>query len=113
LQQLKDFGLKSSTIARHIVSIRALFHYFMIEDMITSDPSIYIETPKLEKKMPQVVSQDVTTLLLQAPDESHATGQRDKAMLELLYATGIRVTELVSLNLEHVHLSLGFIQCIS
>ncbi len=49
LQQLKDFGLKSSTIARHIVSIRALFHYFMIEDMITNDPSIYIETPKLEK----------------------------------------------------------------
>lgn len=113
MMQLKEGALKPSTIARHVVSIRALFHYLIINDLISHDPSIYIQAPKQEKRVPQIISQYETNKLLQAPDSNTATGLRDKAMLELLYATGIRVTELVSLNVEHIHLSLGFIQCIS
>ncbi|URN94182.1 MAG: site-specific tyrosine recombinase XerD [Candidatus Pristimantibacillus lignocellulolyticus] len=113
MMQLKEADLKPATIARHVVSIRALFHYLIIHDFISHDPSIFIEAPKLEKKVPQIISQEDTNRLLQVPDLSTAVGIRDKAMLELLYATGIRVTELVSLNVDHVHLSLGFIQVIS
>lgn len=110
---LKEAKLKSATIARHIVSIRALFHYLLLEDYINFDPSIYIEAPKQTKQQPKTITQETATVLLNAPDPTTASGLRDKAMLELLYATGIRVSELVSLNVEHVHLSLGFIQCMS
>lgn len=113
MQLLKDTGLKPSTIARHTVSIKALFHYLMLNDIISFDPTIFIESPKQEKKIPQIITQDETKALLQAPNVEHLYGMRDKAMLELLYATGIRVSELVNLNLEHIHLSLGFIQVIS
>lgn len=113
MNMLKEAGLKPSTIARHIVSIRALFHYFMLNDYITYDPSIYLEAPKQIKQSPHTISQDDITALLQAPDLTKASGLRDKAMLELLYATGIRVSELVSLNTDQVHLSLGFLQCVS
>ncbi|MFC6332345.1 site-specific tyrosine recombinase XerD [Paenibacillus septentrionalis] len=110
---LKQAELKPATIARHIVSIRALFHFLLLEDVIVFDPTIYIEAPRQQKQQPKTITQETTTALLQAPDITKASGKRDKAMLELLYATGIRVSELVSLNVEHVHLSLGFVQCIS
>lgn len=110
---LKEAELKPSTIARHIVSIRALFHYLMLQDHISYDPTIYLESPKQKKQPPRTITQETTENLLNAPDTSSASGLRDKAMLELLYATGIRVSELVALNIEQVHLSLGFLQCIS
>lgn len=113
MNQLKEADFKPSTIARHTVSVKAFFHYLIINDLISHDPTIYVQAPKQEKKKPQIISQSVTNSLLQAPSDDSAAGLRDKAMLELLYATGIRVTELVSLNVDHIHLSLGFIQCIS
>ncbi|MCM3633130.1 MULTISPECIES: site-specific tyrosine recombinase XerD [Paenibacillus] len=113
INMLKDAELKSATIARHIVSIRALFHFLLLEDHITFDPSIYIEAPKQSKQQPKTITQETAKALLNSPDVTTASGLRDKAMLELLYATGIRVSELVALNVEHIHLSLGFIQCIS
>lgn len=113
VSSLKEANLKSSTVARHIVSIRALFHFLLLEDHISFDPSIYIEAPKQTKQQPKTITQETATALLDAPNVTTASGLRDKAMLELLYATGIRVSELVSLNVEHVHLSLGFIQCMS
>lgn len=110
LQQLK---LKPATISRHIVSIKAIFHYLIVHDHIMFDPSIYIESPKQVKAAPQIIAQaDVKAIIEQCSEHSPA-GLRDRAMLELMYATGIRVSELVSLNVEHLHLSLGFVQCIS
>ncbi|OBR63004.1 site-specific tyrosine recombinase XerD [Paenibacillus oryzae] len=108
---LKEEGRKSATITRHIVSVRAFFHYLFDEGVIEQDPSLRMESPKPEKKPPLVLTMDVTNALLDAPVCDSPSGKRDKAMLELLYATGIRVSELVALNMENLKLSLGFIQC--
>jgi len=109
---LKEQGRKAATLSRHIVSIRAFFHYLVIEDVIIHNPSVYMESPKQEKKLPSILSEAVTNSLLEAPNRITASGKRDKAMLELIYATGIRVTELVSLNTEHINMQLNYIQCI-
>lgn len=109
---LKEEGKKTATLARHVVSIRAFFHYFTLTAVLVHNPSAFIEAPKPEKSAPSIVSVPVTNLLLDTPSTGKASGKRDKAMLELLYATGIRVTELVSLDVGHVHLQLGYIQCI-
>lgn len=112
LLYLKEQGRKAATLSRHIVSIRAFFHYLVIEDVIIHNPSVYMESPKQEKKLPCILSEAVTSSLLEAPNRITASGKRDKAMLELIYATGIRVTELVSLNTEHINMQLNYIQCI-
>lgn len=110
---LQQFKLKPATISRHIVSIKALFHYLVLQDHIVFDPSIYLESPKQVKASPQVIAQaDIQAIIEQCSNPMPA-GLRDRAMLELMYATGIRVSELVALNIEHLHLPLGFVQCIS
>jgi len=109
---LKDQGKSSKTIARHIASIRA-FHQFLLRDrVLESDPTVHIETPQKEQALPKVLSMQDVDILLDAPDITDHYGKRDKAMLELLYATGIRVSELINLNREDVHLTMGFIRCI-
>ncbi|HWJ79963.1 MAG TPA: site-specific tyrosine recombinase XerD [Niallia sp.] len=109
---LKDQGKSSKTIARHIASIRA-FHQFLFRDRILEeDPSIHIETPQAERTLPKVLSMEEVEALLDFPHKNDHFGKRDKAMLELLYATGIRVSELINLDVDHVHLTMGFIRCI-
>lgn len=112
MHMLKEQSRKAATISRHMVSVRAFFHYLVVEGIIIHNPSIYMEAPKQEKKPPTVLTVAATSALLDTPQAVNASGKRDKAMLELLYATGIRVSELVSLNVEHVHLQLGYIQCV-
>lgn len=109
---LKEQGRKAATLSRHIVSVRAFFHYLVTEGLIVNNPSIYMEAPKQEKKQPNILSVAATSTLLETPNCASATGKRDKAMLELIYATGIRVSELVSLNMEHINMQMGFVQCI-
>ncbi|RYG74624.1 site-specific tyrosine recombinase XerD [Lentibacillus lipolyticus] len=110
LHKLKDDGKSSSTIARAISSIRS-FHRFLVREQLTDhDPSIHIETPKKERKLPAILSsQDVDALL--AIGGNTPLDIRNKAMLELLYATGLRVTELVSLKVSDLHLTMGFVRC--
>ncbi len=111
LSFLKNSGKSSRTIARHIASIRS-FHHFLIRDRITDhDPTELIETPQTEMKLPKVLSTGEVETLLNAPDLSTVLGIRDKAMLELMYATGMRVSELIRLNLNDIHLQLGFVRC--
>ncbi|MFF2090202.1 site-specific tyrosine recombinase XerD [Paenibacillus sp. NPDC058174] len=110
--QLKETGRKAATLTRHIVSIRAFFHYLALEGVIAHNPAIYLESPKQEKKAPSVLSVEAAGLLLDAPQPVTTAGIRDKAMLELLYATGIRVTELIMLNLDSVNLQLNIIRCV-
>jgi integrase/recombinase XerD len=112
LSHLKNEGKSSKTIARHVASIRS-FHQFLLREKVTEqDPSIHIESPKMERTLPKVLSIDEVEALLDAPQESTPLGIRDKAMLEVLYATGIRVSELIRLKSEDVHLKMGFVRCI-
>lgn len=100
-----------ATINRHLSSIRTFFRYLIQDQVLKTDPSALIETPKQEKKLPHILSVEEVEQLLQAPESSTPFGQRDKAMLEVLYATGIRVSELINLKLDDVHLEMGFLKC--
>jgi integrase/recombinase XerD len=112
LNELKKIGRASATLSRTMVSLRAFYQFLLKERQIDQDPSLNLETPKMEKKLPGILSIQDIEILLEAPLTSQANGSRDKAMLELLYATGIRVTELTSLNLDDVNLQMGYIRCV-
>ncbi|MBO9609252.1 MAG: site-specific tyrosine recombinase XerD [Paenibacillaceae bacterium] len=112
LQQLKKLGRSGSTVSRCMVSIRSFYQFMLRERFMDSDPSQNMETPKLDKRLPKVLSVPEVEALLEAPSTSTPQGMRDKAMLELLYATGIRVTELMTLDLGNVNLGMGFVRCI-
>jgi integrase/recombinase XerD len=112
LGYLKEQGKSSRTLARHVASIRA-FHQFLLRERVSDhDPSVHIETPKLERTLPKVLNLEEVETLLDSPDAKDHYGIRDKAMLELLYATGIRVSELIGLQTSDVHLTMGFVRCI-
>ncbi|MFK2824273.1 site-specific tyrosine recombinase XerD [Bacillus sp. B190/17] len=111
LGHLKTEGKSAKTIARHVASIRS-FHQFLLRDKaVEHDPSVHIEPPKMEKTLPKVLNLTEVEALLESPDISTPLGMRDQAMLELLYATGMRVSELTSLNLDDIHLMMGFVRC--
>ena len=112
LMTLKHEGKAASTVSRAMASIRTFYRFLLQERLIDSDPSSHMYTPKLEKKLPKALNVEEVERLLNAPRLSTPHGMRDKAMFEVLYATGMRVSELVSLNMEHVNLSLGFVRCI-
>ncbi|MNI24212.1 Tyrosine recombinase XerD [compost metagenome] len=112
LNQLKQRGRASATITRTMVSIRAFYQYLLKEHKVDMDPSHQMETPRHEKKLPKVLTIEEVELLLETPQTNTTSGARDKAMLELLYATGMRVSELISLNVTDVNLQMGFIHCV-
>lgn len=110
---LKNSGKAPATITRISVTLRAFFQYLVSERIIEHDPLIMVELPKADKKLPRTLTVEETEKLLDTPDPGTPLGLRDKAMLELLYATGIRVSELISLNLEDVNTDLRFLRCCS
>ena len=101
----------TSTISRNIATIKAFFSYLFREGFVDSDPSCQLKAPKIEKKIPEILTMKEVDLLLSQPSMNTNKGIRDKAMLELLYATGIRVSELISLRLSDVNLSSSYIHC--
>ena len=110
LENLREQGKSARTIARHISSIRS-FHQFLIREKITNeDPSLHLQMPQIEKKLPKVLSPEEIDALIQAPDQTKPQGVRDVAMIELLYGTGMRISECIGLNLEDVHLTMGFVR---
>jgi integrase/recombinase XerD len=111
LGRLKEQGRAAATITRSVASIRSFFHFLIREGIARHDPSVLLELPRANKKKPSVLTQDEIERLLAAPDVSTPQGVRDKAMLELLYATGIRVSELVALNVSDVRTDLRFVHC--
>ena len=111
LLNLQKKGRATSTISRNLASIRSFYQYISKNKIIDQDPTSELESPKVEKKLPQILSTKEVELLLEQPKCTDLKGFRDKAMLELLYATGIRVTELISLDLIDINLELGFIKC--
>ncbi len=98
LFHLRRRGLASRSLARHLSSLRGLFAWLADERLMPSDPAEFLENPKLPKKLPDVLSQDEIAAILDAPDLTDRLGFRDRTMLELLYAAGLRVSELVSLS---------------
>ena len=111
LISLQRQGRSASTVSRTLASLRS-FYIFMIQNgNAKSDPTSSLEAPHVEKKLPQILSNAEVELLLEQPQCHDNKGIRDKAMLELLYATGIRVSELINLNLHDVNLNMKFIRC--
>lgn len=111
LMFLQTSGRATSTISRSLASIRSFYNYLNRQNIVEEDPTLNVSSFKVEKKLPQVLSSNEIELLLEQPKCTDLKGYRDKAMLELLYATGIRVSELISLNLCDVNIKMGFIKC--
>lgn len=110
LEALRGEGISARTIARHISSIRS-FHQFLLREKLTdTDPTVHLEMPQIEQRLPKVLSIDEIDALISAPNREKPQGIRDIAMLELLYGTGMRISELIGLNLDDVHLTMGFVR---
>ncbi len=109
LSHFKKQGFSDTTTVRTIVSIKQFFKYLLIEKIIDEDPTSQIQTPKMKKSIPGVISLEDVERVLAAPVESTPEGIRDLAMLEVLYATGIRVSELIGLKLNEVNFEMGFV----
>lgn len=108
---LENSKLSAATVSRNIASIKAYYHYLEEKGVINKDISDVLKAPKIEKKLPDILSAEEVVKLLEQPKGRTEKEVRDKAMLELLYATGIRVTELITLKISDVNLSVGFILC--
>jgi len=108
---LKEEGKEASTFSRHLSAIKAYFRFLLSDRQISADPSVNLDSPKLAKHYPQILYQEQVDRLLSLPDISSPFGLRDKAMLELLYATGLRVSELVNVKPADINADMGFIRC--
>lgn len=110
LEQLRMQGKTSRTIARHISSIRSFHQFLLREKRAETDPTVHLEMPTIEQKLPNVLSIEEIEALLAAPNRSKPQGTRDIAMLELLYGSGMRISELIALDLADVHVTMGFVR---
>ena len=108
---LEKQGLSTATVSRNVASMKAFFHYACRSAQIKEDPAESIKAPHIEKKLPEVLSMEETVRLLEQPSGSSPKELRDKAMLELLYATGMRVSELITVKLSDVNLILNYVVC--
>ena len=104
-------GMSMATVSRNIASIKSFYAFLFRERVVDNDPAENIKPPKIVKKVPEILTINEVNKLLSQPTSKTPKEIRDKAMLELLYATGIRVTELVTLKLTDVNMKLGFIEC--
>lgn len=112
LVHLQELQRTPATIARQLAAIKAFYRFRVFEGIQELNPAQELEPPKLGRRLPKVLTKQEVERLLDAPDLSKPDGIRDKAMLEVLYGTGLRVTELVSLNLEDVSCSSGYVRCL-
>lgn len=111
LNFLKKEGRKTSTISRSLASLRSFYQYLTRNKKIKEDPTEGINSPKVEKRTPSVLTSEEVALLLEQPKNVDLKGTRDKAMLEFAYATGMRVTEIIDLNIKDLDLQEGFVHC--
>jgi len=112
LKQLYHRDLGARSVARFLVSLRGFFRFLVREGRVTGDPTADVEAPKLDQSLPKHLSADEVDRLLAQPDVSTPLGLRDKAMLELLYATGMRVSELVHVGAADLDMELGIVRCL-
>ena len=111
LTYLKQIGKKPSTISRNLASIRSFYQFSIRNKKLKNDPTEDVQSPKIEKRVPSVLTAQEVELLLEQPKDVDLKGTRDKAMLEFAYATGMRVTEIINLNIEDVNLAEEYVIC--
>ena len=111
VKYMQEIGKKPSTISRGLASIRSFYQYEVRNKVIEKDPTEGIQSPKIEKRVPNVLTSSEVALLLEQPKNVDLKGTRDKAMLEFAYATGMRVTEIISLNIDDINLEQGYAIC--
>lgn len=111
LLYLEKHGMKPATISRSVASMKAFFSFLMKTRQIDADPAEKLKAPKIDKKIPSVLTTDEMIRLLEQPSGNSPKELRDKAMLELLYATGIRVSELISLKITDINLQMEYLSC--
>lgn len=113
IEALQEEGKSSATQTRAIASLRSFFHYMMAKGAIDHDPTKGFATIHTPKKLPQILTNREVDLLLEQPEKNSHKGSRDRAMLELLYATGMRVSELIALDVNHVNTEIGFVRIVT
>ncbi len=111
IKYMQEQGKKTSTISRGLAAIRSFYQYEAKNKQVEKDPTEGIQSPKIEKRVPSVLTSSEVALLLEQPKNVDLKGTRDKAMLEFAYATGMRVTEIISLNVEDINLETGYATC--
>ena len=111
LKYLQEIGKKSSTVSRNLASIRSFYQFLIRIKEINNDPTVNIQSPKVAKRVPSILTSKEVELLLEQPQDVDLKGIRDKAMLEFAYATGMRVTEIISLNIEDVNFEEAYVSC--
>ena len=104
--------LESKTVARHLVTLRNFFRFAQIQDLIAADPSVNLESPKIRRSLPGYLRLEEVERLLAEPDSKTPLGLRDRAMLEVLYSTGLRVSELTGLRVTDLDTKVGCVRCI-
>jgi len=109
LNTLKKKGLSSRSLSRMLSSIKTFYNFLISDGILTRNPFQDIQTPRIEQKLPSVLTLDEVDALINAPDTVTPIGMRDRTLLEVLYATGLRVSELVSLKMSNVNLEAGFV----
>lgn len=108
---LKSRGKSEATVVRCVASLKSFYCYMLAGHVVSVNPAKGFTPARVERKLPEILTNKEVDLFLEQPDGSDSKGCRDKAMLELLYATGIRVSELIALNVQDVNLAVGFIRC--
>jgi len=111
IDSMFEGNFANASISRSVASVKAFFAFLQFSSVVNEDVAKDLKAPKIEKKMPNILSKNEVTLLLEQPSGKTPKQIRDKAMLELLYATGLRVSELISLKISDVNLSLNYIEC--
>jgi integrase/recombinase XerD len=104
--------LESKTVARHLVTLRNFFRHAQVQELISEDPTAHLESPKIRRSLPGYLRLDEVEKLLELPDQTTPLGLRDRAMLEVLYSTGLRVSELTSLRVMDLDTKVGCVRCI-
>ncbi len=111
IDDMQNHNFSAATVSRTIASMKAFWQYLVMQEYVKEDAAVSLKAPKIEKKMPEILSEREVTRLLEQPSGDAPKQIRDRAMMELLYATGIRVSELISLKVSDVNLTMGFIVC--
>ena len=111
LSYLTKLGKTQSTVSRSLASIRSFYRYLIFDGRVDENPTNNIHPEKTQRKLPQILTEKEVDLLLSQPDITTLRGCRDKAMLEVMYATGVRVSELIAMNVDDVNLSVSIIHC--
>jgi len=111
MKDLRESGLSPQSVARTMVSVRNLYKFLILDGHMKYDPTVNVETPRSWQTLPKFLAKEEIERLLEAVDTTGDEGLRDRAMLELLYASGLRVSELVSLTLSDVNLDVGLVRC--